>query len=347
VREAYVLTLLAVLAWTTGPVGSKAALLASGRGPALTPLQVAFWAIGIGWLALLGYLAVRRRLGLLAGVTGRGWLVLVGMGLFGWVGYPVAINHAYTRLPLSDALIISYVNPVLVTVLQAGWFGRLVRLVSGWEQEPDKQPQVQPALVAAGLALCLLGVAVTATQGHLGALGRLHLGAGALAALFAALSWAVYSNLGRFVPMRPGYGARRLGDVQNFAAMSCGLLAMGAMLGASGQWHFPGGYQVVLHLGSWGAARVEVWAVILVMGVINYCVGYPLWLQALELGAHAGGAHKLPPLNYLLLITSIGLGWLVLRQPCGEGFWQGGVLILAGNALTMWPGRRASGYIRE
>jgi len=340
-RQAYLFTMLAVLAWTTGPLGSKAALLGTGSGPGLTPLQVAFWAIGVGWVALLATLLASRRLGRLAGISGRGWLVLVAMGLCGWFGYPVAMNFAYTRLPLADALVISYVNPVFVTIFQAAAFGRVVRLLSGWEQPPDKAARANPLLVALGLLLCLLGVAVTATGGRLGALGGLHLGAGALSALFAAFAWGVYSNLGRFVTMRSGRSPRGLGDVQNFAAMTAGLLAMGACLARAGLLGSPGGYQVPMYLASWGPTLVPVLAVIAIMGIVNYAVGYPLWMHALELGTHAGGAHRLPPLNYLLLVNSMLLGWLVLHQPVGHGFWQGTALILAGNLATLWPGREA------
>jgi drug/metabolite transporter (DMT)-like permease len=65
-----------------------------------------------------------------------------------------------------------------------------------------------------------------------------------------------------------------------------------------------------------------------------------MWFRALELGAHAGEAHKLPPLTYLVLVLSVLLGRLVLHESFGEGFWQGTALIAAGNAVCLWPGRR-------
>jgi drug/metabolite transporter (DMT)-like permease len=337
-RRAYLYTLIAVFAWTTGPVGSKAALLSAGPGPALTPTQVAFWSVAIGWVLIVGLLAVRGRLALVGAFPARGWAVLALMGAFGWMAYQVALNFAYTRLPLADALIISYLNPVWVVLLQAPAFGQVLRPLSGFEQQPDTQEQKRAAQVASGLAVCILGVAVTATGGRLAALRHMQFEVGALAALFAGFAWGVYSNLGRFVPVRRGLSERGLSDVQTLIAMSFGLLLMGGQLAASGRLGWPARYATPLHLGG-AQTAVGVWAIILTMAVFNYALGYPMWLRSLELGAHAGGASKLPPLTYLVLVTSATLGWLLLRQPLGNGFWIGAVLILGGNAVTLWPRR--------
>ncbi|NIR03499.1 MAG: EamA family transporter, partial [Gemmatimonadales bacterium] len=226
-KQAYLFTALAVVFWTTGPVGSKAALMAEGGGARLTPLQVAFWAIALGWAALAALTVARGRWRRLRDVSWRGWLVLIGMGLFGWVGYPVGINLAYTMLPLPEALIISYLNPIFVVLLQGGLFGSAARLISGWEQEPEVERRFPVARLAIGLLLCLLGVAWIATGGRLSAVGPAPSLPGALAALFASFAWGVYSNLGRFVAARPGREASGLGDIHNLGAMFVGLLAMG------------------------------------------------------------------------------------------------------------------------
>jgi drug/metabolite transporter (DMT)-like permease len=75
------------------------------------------------------------------------------------------------------------------------------------------------------------------------------------------------------------------------------------------------------------------------MAALNYAAGYTLWLAALERGTRVGGAHRLPPLSYLLLVTAIALGWLLLHQPIGPGFWTGAALIAVGNLLVLWPER--------
>lgn len=340
--RAYAYTILAVIFWTTGPVGSKAALLAARGKAHLAPMQVAFWAVAVGWLALWAVSLARGRLARLRDISPRGWLVLIAMGLFGWVGYPVAINFAYTRLPLPDAMVISYLNPVFVTVFQGSAFGRLVRALSGWEQGPETAPRPPVARIALGLLLCLLGVAVIAAEGHLGRLGRLRSAEGAAAALFAALAWGVYSNLGRFVAVRAGREAKGLGDVQNLAAMAVGLGAMAAGLAAVGGLGPPLGYRTALYLGGRGPAHVDAWAPIVVMALLNYAAGYTLWLYALETGGRAGEAHKLPPLTYLVLVSAIALGWLVLREPFGPAFWEGAALIALGNTVNVWPGAQAS-----
>jgi len=340
--RAYLYTLIAVLAWTTGPVGSKAALLASGPGPALTPTQVAFWSVALGWVLIFGLLALRGRLALLRAFPPRAWVVLALMGVFGWVAYQVSLNFAYTRLPLADALIISYLNPVWVVVLQAPAFGLLMRPLSGFEQQPDIQERRRAVQVAGGLAICILGVAVTATGGQLSALLHLRLEVGALAALFAGFTWGVYSNLGRFVSVRDGFSERGLSDVQTLVAMTFGLALMGAQLLGSGRLRLLTGYATPCYLGGSAPVSVPTWLIILIMGIFNYALGYPMWLRALEIGAHAGGASKLPPLTYGVLITSTLLGWVLLRQPLGPGFAAGAALILAGNAVTLWPQRRVA-----
>ena len=336
--RAYLYTLLAVFCWTTGPLGSKAALLAARGASRLTPIQVAFWAIGVGWLALFAALAARGRLGLLGRIRPRGWLTLLLMGGFGWAGYPVAMNYAYRRLPLPEALVISFLCPAFVILFQASGFGRVVRLVSGWEEKRGKPEPTSPLRIAAGLAVCMLGVAVIATGGDLSRLGLAQPLDGVAAALFAAAAWGVYSNLGRFVPVRPGARARGLGDVQNFAAMTVGLAVMGAALAAGGRLSPPSGYVVDLFLP--GPRPAAAWTIIVVMGVVNYAAGYTLWLWALELGERAGGAHRLPPLSYLVLVFAAAGGRLVLHEPLGAAFWPGAGLIAAGNAVTLWRRRR-------
>jgi len=343
VTRAYLYTILAVILWTVGPLGSKAALLATGAGSGLRPLEVAFWAIAVGWVALLALLIARNRLGLLGDIAARGWLVLAAMGLFGWAGYPVAMNYAYMRLPLPDVMVISYLNPVFVTLLQGAAFGAVVRFVSGWERRPERVGERRLSIVVAGLALCLLGVAVIATQGRLSALGGVKSVAGAAAALFAGFAWGVYSNLGRFVALRPSRPGRQMGDVHNFAAMTMGLAAMGAGLALSGRLENPSGYTAAVYLGAVGPARVSAWLIVAAMGLLNYGAGYTLWLDALEEGTQVGEGHKLPPLTYGTLLLAVVGGWVVLHEPFGAGFWQGALLIAGGNALNMWgrlPGRR-------
>jgi len=343
VRRAYLYALLAVLCWTTGPVGSKAALSAAHGTVRLTPLQVAFWAILLGWAALLLRLLTDGRWRRLREISGRGWLIVAAMGIFGWLGYPVAINFAYTRLPLAEAMIVSNLNPVFTILFQGAAFGWLVRQVSGWEQTGESGSSTPIARLAPGLALCLSGVVVLATGGRTAALVELHLSVGALAALFAAIAWAVYSNLGRFVAVRPGGNPGHLADVQNFGAMTAGLAVMALVLGLTAELAPPTGFSATLHLADLGTTATNVWVIIATMAVLNYALGYTLWLHSLELGTRVGEAHRLPPLTYLLLVTAVAGGWLVLREPVRPIFWFGAVFIAAGNAVTLWPARRKVG----
>ena len=304
---------LVIVCWAVSPAILKALLQAEGAGRRLTPVEVAFWAVLLGWVALGVVIAARGRLGRVRDVSARGWIVLVLMGFFGWSGYEVALVVAFAHLPLPDAIVINYLHPVFVGVFQGAMFGGVVRLVSGWEQRPKVKRERNVARMAAGLGLCLLGVAVIATEGKLVALGGARSTLGAGAALFAAVAGGVYSNLGRFVAVRPGRDARGMGDVQTWLGMTFGVAMMGAVLLAGGGTRTPTGYEAAIYMGGWGPAHVPAWALMMVSGVVVYCGGFTLWLVALEVGARAGEAHRLPPLTYLTPALAVVLGWLLLH----------------------------------
>ncbi|MFB3882763.1 MAG: DMT family transporter [Armatimonadota bacterium] len=332
-RRAYAYILVVVLCWGISLPGSKALLLAERGGERLSPLQVAFWSISAGWVALLVVLAVRRRVAAIGAVERKSWLVLVAMGFFGWAGYAVSLNTAFVRLPLPDAIIINYLHPVFAVAFQGSGFDRAVRAVLRLGREEAAAAPMPAARLAAGLALCLSGVALIATGGHISRIGSLGSSWGALAALFAAFSWGVYSNLGRFVRMRPGAEDRGGGDIQSWLAMSLGLAMMGAVLALGGGFGWPSGHVVALYAGPSGPYRASAWGIIGVMGVLPYCTGYTLWLMGLEIGRRFGEAHRLPPITYLTPVLGVALGWVALREPFGAGFWGGAALIAAGNAV--------------
>ncbi|UCC69244.1 MAG: DMT family transporter [Armatimonadota bacterium] len=338
-RRAYAYMTLMVVCWAVSPAILKALLQAEGEGRRLTPLEVAFWAVLLGWVALGAVIAARGRLGRVREVSGRGWVVLVLMGFFGWSGYEVALIVAFAHLPLPDAIVINYLHPVFVVVFQGAMFGSVVRLVSGWERAPEVKGERNLVRIVVGLGLCLLGVAVIATEGRLVALGGARSTVGAAVALFAAVAWGVYSNLGRFVAMRPGCEARGMGDVQTWLAMTFGVVMMGLVLLARGGTETPTGYQAAIYLGGWGPARVAAWVLMAISGVVVYCGGFTLWLVALELAAREGQEHKLPPLTYATPALAVALGCLLLREPFGPGFWEGAGLVAAGNVINVWPGK--------
>ena len=345
-KRAYLYLAAVLIGWSIGPVGAKALLRAHGAHPFPHPLQVSFWAISAGWLLLLLLLAARGRLARLRDFTARGWLMLAAMGFFGWAGYAFSLNFALSKLPLPDAVIINYLHPIFTVLFQGAAFGRAVRAVSRWEEMPEAPSRPPPSRLVIGVLLCLAGVVFVAAGGRLGTLlggaGLPGQGsrpvAGAVAALFAAFSWGVYSNLGRFVAVKPGRATAGAADIQTFAAMTFGLMMLAGALAATGLARTPAGYHTSLYFLRWGPAQVSAWAVAAGVGLFLYCGGFTLWLAALELGRAAGQAHKLPPLTYLTPILTVTNGWLVLHEPFGPGFWPGAALIAAGNLLILLPG---------
>lgn len=47
-------------------------------------------------------------------------------------------------------------------------------------------------------------------------------------------------------------------------------------------------------------------------------------------------------MTYLSPVVAVALGWVLLRESFGPGFWEGAALIATGNAVNLW-GRRGSG----
>jgi len=332
--RAYLCTLVIVLIWGASPAINKALLTAEGGSARLTPLQVAFWGMILGWGALFALMAARGRLSRFADIAPRGWLVLVVMGFLGWSSYQVALNYAFVHLPLPDAIIINYLHPAFVVLLQGPAFGVMVRPLTGWEQVPDRRERPGLAWLSLGFLLCLLGVAVIATDGRLLSLGRTRSAAGALAALYAAFSWGAYSNLSRFIPVRAGRPGRGLSDVYSLLAMSFGVVILASVAAGKQEMGGVSAHTPLLYLGPWGPARVSAWVLLAALGLLLYCGSYTLWLYALELGERLGGAHRLPPLTYLAPVLAVVLGWLLLHESFGPAFWPGAALIVAGNAVN-------------
>ena len=134
-------------------------------------------------------------------------------------------------------------------------------------------------------------------------------------------------------------GMRRMGAVGSalatFVAMTFGLAIMGLMLTASGETGLPNGYFTRMFFFTLGPGQVNVWPLLVGMGVIVYGLGFTLWLYAMELGARFGQAHRLPPLAYLSPVLAVAVGWALLREGFGPGFWGGTVLIVAGNGVNL------------
>ncbi len=105
------------------------------------------------------------------------WKLLVARGLFGFCGL-TCFFYAVTKLPLADATVIQYMNPVLVTLF-AAWF--LKERFGLW--------------LVGGLVLSIAGVVLMAQPSFLFGESRLDPFAVGVAALGAVLSAAAYTTV--------------------------------------------------------------------------------------------------------------------------------------------------------
>ena len=199
----------------------------------------------------------------------------------------------------NEAVGISYVNNVafivctapLITVVLAILFLRNVK--SSWQ-------------LIAGSLLALLGVAFVIFNGHF----VLHLNPlGDWLALMAAISWAVYSLLMKFVADR--YSAVFITRKVFFY----GLLTILPMFAVK-PWQFP--------LADF--LRPEIWTNLLFLGFIASFVCFALWSWAIS----RVGAIKTSNYVYLNPLTTIFASALFLNEPMTSVAWMGCLLILSG-----------------
>jgi len=276
----------AVLLWSTLAVLTAAT-------PGIPPFQLL--ALGFGIAGVAGTTLVLARGGGIAAL--RQPLAAGALGIAALFGYHALFFVALKRAPVVEANLLNYLWPLLIVVFAA--------LLGGAKVRPAQW-------LGAGLGLAAAVLVVTRGEGF--AVAPAHV-PGYLAALGAAVTWALYSVLNRRFEAVPS------------RAMAGACLAVG-LLGA------------VAHLAfeSWVAPTPPQWAAILALGLGPTGAAFWLW----DIGTKRGDLAVLGTLSYAAPLLSTGLLLLAgLARPHPTQAIAVALLLL-GAWLSVRGGRRAA-----
>lgn len=269
----------AILLWS-----ALAVLTAASGG--IPPLQLLATSFGLG--ALLGLGLLWRRGGIIAGLRQPPAAALLASA--GLAGYHALYFTALKRAPVVEANLINYLWPLLIVLFAA--------LLPGQRLRPR---------VLMGTLLGLLGAALVVSRGSALQLADEHL-PGYLAALGAALVWALYSVLNR-----------RFAAVPSRAIVGPCLIT--AVLGALAHLAFEATV----------APTPTQWLAMLAMGLGP--VGAAFWLW--DAGTKRGDLAVLGLLSYAAPLLSTA--WLLLAGAAQPHWTQAAAvaLLIAGAALAL------------
>jgi drug/metabolite transporter (DMT)-like permease len=287
---------------TTGLVIGVLASLAFGTSGALAkPLMEAGWSpaaavtfrAGLAGILLLPF-AVTALRGNWHTVWRARWRIL-GMALIGVAGTQLVYFASLQRIPVSSALLIEYLAPLLLVV----WVAVATRTL----------PR---GVVIAGAVIAVLGLVLI-----IGPVG----GGDALGYLFAGVA-AVGCALYYVIAARPAQG------LPPVALAAFGLLIGAASLGLVG---LTGLVPFVATFGDVAAAGLSVpwWAPLLLLGVTT-AVGYSTSIAASQLL----GSRLMSFVGMLEVVFASVFAWVTLGEALGPLQIVGGALILAGIALV-------------
>lgn len=287
---------------TTGLVIGVLASVAFGTSGALAkPLMEAGWSpaaavtfrAGLAGILLLPF-AVASLKGNWHTVWRARWRIL-GMALIGVAGTQLVYFASLQRIPVSSALLIEYLAPLLLVV----WVAVATRTL----------PR---AVVLAGAGIAVLGLVLI-----IGPVG----GGDPLGYVFAGVA-AVGCALYYVIAARPAQG------LPPVALAAFGLLLGSASLGVVGA---TGLVPFEVTLGTVPAAGMQVpwWAPLLLLGVTT-AVGYSTSIAASQLL----GSRLMSFVGMLEVVFASVFAWITLGEALGLPQLLGGVLILAGIALV-------------
>jgi drug/metabolite transporter (DMT)-like permease len=254
--------------------------------------------------ALVAYLRFRE--GVLPRPVGRQWLGICVLGATGIFAYNAFFFGALAQLPASRTALIIATNPAITAV--TAWL--IFRLHFAWWQW-------------LGVAAAFAGVTIVVSHGDLATLGTTALGRGEVLMFGGALSWAVYTLVGRSMMSRRD----ALSPLATTTyASGFGLL----LLTAAAAFELP---EV-----SWDRVGPTELAAIAYLGLLGTAVGF-VWFYE---GVKALGAARASVFTNLVPVFGVTLAALVLDEPLLASMIVGGLVTLAGVSLTNKETRTSS-----
>ena len=280
----YPLMLVTTLFWALGhPLGRI--ILRS-----MHPFQLGAINLVVGFLAVLAYLAIAGKAGMLFRLSLRDLLSSLALGVIGFSLYQILTFSALSRIPASVNAVLVATNAVLIVPLSA----LILRERIGW-------------LRVVGILGAFAGVVVvTFNQGF--SLDKTLDLTGCAFSLLAALSFALYTVLGK-----------RLVERNDPLIVATVALFSGAVVLTVLTAITPG-------LGGLLQTGAEPWALAVLLGVTMIGFAYPTWFTCLK----RLPASRVSVFIYLTPIFAVVLSFLILREVFSWPFYLGGAMVLGG-----------------
>lgn len=257
------------------------------------PLQIAALTLAIGFIAVAIFLLVTGKFKKIKQLSSRHIWISFGLGVFGFFFYQILTFSALSKIPASINAVLISSNVIFIAILAV----------------PILKEKIGKNIIIS-IVLAIIGVVlVTFNQGF--SLGAGSSGIdlwGCLDSLLAALSFALYSVIGKKLLTN--------NDPLIVAALALfsGAVLLNLLTG------FTVGYSQVIEAG-WPTIGILV-----LLGLTMIGIAYPLWFTCLK---------KMPASHvsvyiYLTPVFAVILSLIILKESFSWLFWVGAALILAG-----------------
>jgi len=290
IRIEYFLMLIASFFWAIGhPLGRIAV-------QSVHPFQIGTITLSTGFIGLLIFLLISKRIKLIKKLSYRDILIALGLGVFGFFLYQILTFSALARIPASINAVLVSTNVVFIAFLAALILRERIR-----------------AIRILGIILALFGVIlVTFNKGFtFDGTDSIDL-LGCAFSLLAALSFALYSVIGKKILIS--------NDPLIIALIA---LFSGAVLLLT-LTTFTVGFSEIVH------ADWSTLAILIFLGLTMIAIAYPLWFTCLK----RLPASHVSIYIYLTPVFAVILSLIILNERFSWLFWVGGAFILGGIIVT-------------
>lgn len=259
------------------------------------PLTVAFWRFILAALVLLPLLIKREGRLLPPALGGRGWLLLLLLGLTGTSGYNYFFIKGLSMIEAGRASVIVAMNPSLTYLGTVLFFGQKFTFKG-----------------AAGFVCALGGAALVISRGRPGEIFSGGLGLGELLIFGCVLCWSAYTLLGKLA-------LERLSPLM--ATTWASIIAVAVLAPAAFVESGPLAFL---------AFSPADWFCLAFLGILGTSLGFTLYYM----GIVRLGAGRAAVFINLVPVFGLLCGWLFLDEDLGWYLVAGLVLVLSGIRLT-------------